>query len=74
MGKYEESSYIYSNNMTKVLDGKGIYLEYNKAMDRILEVPKKLDEIELASKQGLYKLMDKQKLDASQVRECGKLI
>jgi len=43
MGKYEESSYIYSNNMTKVLDGKGIYLEYNKAMDRILEVPKKLD-------------------------------
>ena len=50
MGKYEESAYIYSNNMKKVLDGKGIYLEYNKAMDRILEVPKKLDEIELMSK------------------------
>ena len=56
------------------MDGKGIYLDYGKAMERILEVPVRIDEIETASKQGAYKLVDKAKLDATHVRENGKLM
>jgi hypothetical protein len=43
-------------------------------MDRIMDLPQKLDEIETNSKLGAYKLMDKQKLDATHVRENGKLM
>jgi hypothetical protein len=71
--KYEESAYINSLIPDKLMNAKAIYLNYGAAMDMIMQVPRSLNDIDIASKSGSYKLMDKQKLDASHVRENGKL-